>query len=35
VAVLAASTGLDAEDAAAQIRPVLERLVRQGYLVVG
>jgi SAM-dependent methyltransferase len=34
VAVLAASTGLDADEAATQIRPVLERLVRQGYLVV-
>jgi hypothetical protein len=35
VAVLAASTGLDPEDARTQIRPVLERLMSQGYLVAG
>jgi methylase of polypeptide subunit release factors len=33
VAVLAASTGLDAEDAMMSIRPVVERLVTQGYLI--
>jgi hypothetical protein len=35
VSVLAATTGLDADDAARQVEPVLRRLVAQGFLVVG
>jgi hypothetical protein len=35
VAVLAGATGLDPDDAAAQVEPVLRRLVAQGFLVPG
>jgi SAM-dependent methyltransferase len=35
VSVLAAATGLDADEAAAQVEPVVRRLVRQGFLVSG